>query len=111
MDTITLTQIVSAITILAGVVSALTLLHKSLKKLLTIAFQAQTAELASHVDRLEMTSAKNFIITCFSTIDRGHTLTDMARQRFWEAVEEYHRQGGNGYIDYKIEELKMAGKL
>jgi len=111
MDAITLTEIVSAVTILAGVVSALTLLHKSFKKLLTAAFQSQTVELARHVDRLEMTSAKNFIITCFATIDRGHALSDMARQRFWEAVEEYHRQGGNGYIDSKIDVLKVEGKL
>lgn len=111
MDAITLAEIVSAVTILAGVVSALTLLHRSFKKLLTVAFQSQTAELASQVDRLELTTAKNFIITCLTTIERGHRLPEMARQRFWEAMEEYHRQGGNGYIDSKIEALKADGKL
>ena len=108
---VSLGEFFTVLSVLAGVLGSLTVFHRALKRLLDSVFDKHLKEISQQVDKLEMTSAKNFIIVCLAKLEKDVRLTEMERQRFWEAVQEYHRQGGNGYVDSEIRLYKELGKL
>lgn len=107
----TIYEIITATGVLAGFVSSLILIRQTIRKLLLRLFDEHLTEIAKHIDKIEMTSAKSFIVMALSRLERDGELSPMERQRFWEAVSEYHRQGGNGYIDAQISLFKEQRKL
>lgn len=95
----------------ASLIGSFTVIHRSIKNLLESFLSKQMEEISKHIDKIEMTSAKSFIVMCLSRLSRDEKMSPMEKQRFWEAVAEYHRQGGNGYIDAEISLYKELNKL
>lgn len=106
-----ITEAAAAAAILAGFITSITVIHRSVKKLLESFLEKQLESITKHIDRLEMTSAKSFIVMCLAKLEKGSNLSNLEQQRFWEAVAEYHRQHGNGYIDAKIDIFREQRKL
>lgn len=73
--------------------------------------EAKIDTLAVKIDEVDLNSLKDFLVSRFAEIERGETLDEVTRQRIYEEMERYERQGGNSYLHTRFDELKKQGRL
>ena len=67
--------------------------------------------LAVKIENVDNNSLKDFLVARFAEIERGSQPDEVTRQRIYEEMERYERQGGNSYIHTRFDELKKQGRL
>lgn len=115
---ITLEQVATALGWLVGVGGSLAAIIAYIRKLLKAFFKEQLDEMNHRFDRVEKRisevdkeTTKNFIVSILAQLDSGLEIDEVQRARFYEQFEHYLKEGGNGYIQARVDELKRAGKL
>ena len=115
---ITLEQVATALGWLVGVGGSLAAIIAYIRKLLKAFFKEQLDEMNQRFDRVEKRisdvdkeTTKNFIVSILAQLDSGLEIDEVQRARFYEQFEHYLKEGGNGYIQARVDELKRAGKL
>lgn len=63
------------------------------------------------IDEVDINATKNYLVTQIAEIERGSSLDEISKERFFEQYEHYISKGGNSYIKHKVERLKKEGKL
>lgn len=67
--------------------------------------------LAEKIEESDLNSMKDFLVVRFAEIDKGQKPDEVTRQRIYEEMERYEKQGGNSYIHTRFDELKKQGRL
>lgn len=118
MTEITLGQIAAAIAFLVALITGVVYLKKQLEQVLKDAMKNEFEQinkkidtLDGKVDKVDMQSCKNFLVQFLSNIEKGMTIDEIQKQRFWEQYEHYIKIGGNSYIKSKVDQFKAEGKL
>lgn len=118
MEDITIGQVGAALAFIAGFFGGVAYLKNVLKGILSSVvkqelepMRKQMDEMQQKIDRVDMESCKNYIVTCLAEIERGEVFSETERARFWEQYEHYIATGHNSYIKSKVEQLKKQGKL
>jgi hypothetical protein len=118
MTKLTINDISTLIVFLVGLIGGIGYLHKSLKKwleeLLDDKFKAlgtKINNLECKVDKVDMETCKNFLVRFLADVEKGDSVSDIEKQRFWEEYEHYISTGGNSYVKEWVEKLKKKGQL
>lgn len=118
VEDITIGQIGAALTLLVGIVGGVMYLKNALRAILSSVvkqelepLRKQVDDMRQQIDRVDMESCKNYIVTCLAEIERGEVFSETERQRFYEQYEHYISTGHNSYIKSKVEQLRKQGKL
>ncbi len=115
---ITLEQILTLITFLISIISAVEYLCIRFKKNIKNIIKNELSELTIKIKdleeqnkELELNTNKNFLVRFLSDIEQGNQIYKVEEERFYETYKRYHNLGGNSYIDHQVEKLKKEGKL
>lgn len=118
---ITLEAISIAVLFIVGLIGGVKYLKKELKDALTDMLKDQFKEvndkldgMQGKIDNLDEQACKNFLVRYLADIERGVTIHDSERQRFWEEYDHYidpDAIDGNSYIKEWVAQLKEEGKL
>lgn len=118
MDKITIGQIAAAVAMVAALISGLAVIGQKLKKYIQNAFddstqaiQASLKKLEDRVETVDQEACKNYLVIFLSGVDKGNTVDEIEKERFWEEYQHYTKAGGNSYIKRKVEKLVTEGKL
>lgn len=115
---ITIGQIGSILTFIAGLITACGVIYGFGSKLATKAVKDVLKDTNSKLDQLDkkidantLENCKNYIVKYLARFDRNEEPTIEETKRFWENYDIYTSMGGNSYIHEKVEHLKKEGKL
>lgn len=118
MEDITIGQVGAALAFIVGFFGGVAYLKNVLKGILSSVvkqelepMRKQMDEMQQKIDRVDMESCKNFLVRCLSELERGESISETERERFWEQYEHYIEKGHNSYIKSKVEQLRKQGKL
>ena len=118
MDGLTIGAILTGIGVILAIITGLKDLDKHLKGYVRGSMREETEDLKreiggikSQLQRVDLESCKNYLVTQLAAIDRGEKMTDTQAERFWEQYEHYQVTGGNSYIRHKVEDLHKEGKI
>lgn len=118
MDAITLGQISSVLTFIAGIITAGGVVYafgsKMAEKHLKMALAGTNEKLdrlAEKIDGNTLDNCKNYIVEYLAIFDHNKTPSVEETERFWENYDTYQKMGGNSYIHTRVENLKKQGKL
>jgi len=102
-------SIITALGVIGGVVAFVA------KKWLTSALkplESKIDDLGEAIDEVGLSDCKNFIVNALETIERGDTLSEIAKERFEENYKIYTEKfKRNGYVRARVEEYRQNGKL
>lgn len=73
--------------------------------------ESQISDLEKTINISDMESCKNFLVRCLADVERGEPMSETESQRFYEQYEHYIENGGNTYIEHKVEALQKANKI
>lgn len=65
----------------------------------------------SEIRKVDLEGTKNYLVMVLCDIDRGHKMTEIESERFWEQYRHYVDAGGNSYIKRRVERYKDDGLL
>ena len=118
MDGLTIGAIIAGIGVILALIGGLKQLDGHLKSYVKSAMREETEDikrdlsgLKSQLNRVDLESCKNYLVTQLADLDRGETMTDTQAERFWEQYAHYQQAGGNSYIRHKVETLQQEGKI
>lgn len=118
MGNITFGQAAEWLSLIAAVLVASGVIYKKIKegiaKMLESEFGAinnKLDALSSRIDTVDIETTKNFLVARLSELDRGMTMNEVEKERFWEQYDHYTEKGGNSYIKRKVDELEQEGRL
>lgn len=118
MGNITFGQTAEWLSLIAAVLVASGVIYKKIKegiaKMLESEFGAinnKLDALSSRIDTVDNETTKNFLVARLSELDRGMTMNEVEKERFWEQYDHYTENGGNSYIKRKVDELEQEGRL
>ena len=118
MEGLTVGQIAVGLTLVAGLITSVTLIVKNLKnwfkKMIQPEFDGLKKDIqgiSDNVKNVDIQSCKNYLVTVLSSVEKGNTLDEIERERLYEQFEHYKTIGGNSYIRRKFEQLQTEGKL
>ena len=118
MGNITFGQAAEWLSLIAAVLVASGVIYKKIKegiaKMLESEFGALNNKLdalSSRIDTVDNETTKNFLVARLSELDRGMTMNEVEKERFWEQYDHYTEKGGNSYIKRKVDELEQEGRL
>lgn len=60
---------------------------------------------------LQLQTDKNYLVRFLADIEQNAKVDETEMEHFWYTYDNYHKLGGNSYIDHKVEKLKKEGKL
>lgn len=60
---------------------------------------------------LQLQTDKNYLVRFLADIETDTKVDETEMEHFWYTYDNYHKLGGNSYIDHKVEKLKKEGKL
>ena len=60
---------------------------------------------------LQLQTDKNYLVRFLADIETDTKVDETEMEHFWYTYDNYHRLGGNSYIDHKVEKLRKEGKL
>lgn len=120
MENLTLGQIGSAIAFVVALISGVGYISSRTKKFISMAMSDQMHgidkrfdDIDSKMDNLsatlsvvDMESCKNYLVSFLSEVERGQTIDEIEKERFWEQYEHYKKIGGNSYLQRRVEELR-----
>lgn len=118
MESLTIGQIGGIITLLVGLIGGIGYLSQSTKKWIKMALKDQMEGIEgkintinSRLDKVDMESTKNYLVTFLSDVERGKYIDEIEKQRFYEQMAHYQSLGGNSYIKDKVEKMKSKDLL
>ena len=118
MDGWTIGAIVAGLGVILTLISSLKKMDEHLKSYVRSAMKEETEDikrdlsgLKTQLNKVDLESCKNYLVTQISAIDRGEHMTDTQAERFWEQFEHYKQTGGNSYIKHKVETMQQEGKI
>lgn len=121
MENITVGQIVAVMSLVVAIGGIVTYFYKAfqnLKKYMTKIIvtelepiKDQLTALDSKIDKVDTEATKNYLVSFLAGVEQGKAIDEIQTQRFWEELEHYEKQGGNGYIHQKVEKLKSNNLL
>ena len=65
----------------------------------------------SKFKELQLQTDKNYLVRFLADIEKGEEVDETEMEHFYYTYESYHKNGGNSYIDHKVDKLKKEGKL
>lgn len=60
---------------------------------------------------LQLQTDKNYLVRFLADIEQNAKVDETEMEHFWYTYDNYHKLGGNSYIDHKVDKLKKEGKL
>lgn len=118
MGEITLAEIATAIALIAGIITGLTVIFKQVGKAVNrwhteamVPVLEKLDGISARLRAVEIDNCKNFIVNFLSQVEAGDKITNDCLRRFWENYNLYQELGGNSYIHEWVERLKKDGKL
>lgn len=121
MENITIGQVMAVlgfVVALGGIVTYFAKVIANLKKYLTKIIvtelepiKDQLTALDAKIGKVDMEATKNYLVSFLAGVEQGKAIDEIQTQRFWEELQHYEKQGGNGYIHQKVERLKSKGLL
>lgn len=118
LDTLTAGQVISIVTIFAGLLGSIAYLKTNieswLKKALADDFDDIKTEIKGVNDRLDIVDlegCKNYLVMVLAKVEQGGKLDEVEKERFYEQYEHYKKLGGNTYIQQKVEKFQRDYKL
>ena len=122
MENITLGQLFNFILTFGAVLSAGTVIYKvafkSGEKILDnklAPFNKRIDEVVANNNKkfkeLQLQTDKNYLVRFLADVDEGTPVDTTEMEHFWFTYDNYKKNGGNSYIDHKVEKLKKEGKL
>ena len=60
---------------------------------------------------LQLQTDKNYLVRFLADVDEGTPVDTTEMEHFWFTYDNYKKNGGNSYIDHKVDKLKKEGKL
>lgn len=113
MESITLGQISTFLGFLVVLVgSILTLIKyakKGLKSALNDEFEPIKKELSNLDTKITLNTLnqdKNFLTKCFDDLESGVSVSETTKERIFECMKDYKKNGGNSYIEHRFNSLK-----
>ena len=92
-------------------------LKDALKDMLKDQFEEVNTKLDNmqkRINKIDEQACKNFLIRYLADIERGDTIYESEKQRFWEEYDHYvdpDEVDGNSYIKEWVTKLKEEGRL
>lgn len=118
MEQITLGQVGLAVTFIVGLIGGIGYLKTNIRQWISDSLKDEfksiddkMVKLQDRIDAVDMQACKNFLVARLADVEKGNTLDEIERERFWEQYEHYSEIGGNSYIHIKVEQLKADGRL
>lgn len=118
MGDMTINQLATDLTLIAGIIAALMSMYAIAKKWFTKVFAAQTKSILQRINDLENKieqngneACKNYLVHYLSSVERGIIVDHVETERFYEEYDYYIKHGGNSYVKAKVDKLKKEGKL
>lgn len=115
MEELTLGQISVAIAFFVALITGVKYLLNEIKKALEMALKPTNDKIDridAKVDKVDKNATMNYIVRCFTDIDRGTSLDSASIMRLKDQYEHYIKDlNGNTYIHDEYERLKKEGKL
>lgn len=69
-------------------------------------------DIQEDIRKVDEECTKNFLVSFLKEVERGETIDDVERERFYEAYDHYTNELDlNSYIHKKVEKLEKEGKL
>jgi hypothetical protein len=60
---------------------------------------------------LQLQTDKNYLVRFLADIETDTKVDETEMEHFWYTYDNYHKLGGNSYIDHKVEKLRKEGRL
>lgn len=119
VQTLTLEEISVAILFIVGLIGGINYLKKAIRDLLEKLLQDQFEKVNNKLDamqksirKLDVQATKNFLVRYLADIERGDSIYDSEKQRFWEEYDHYTDDlKENSFIKEWTGRLKEEGKL
>lgn len=119
IDKITISDIQTGLFALVSIITSIITLYKlfqnSLKKMVVDPFNQRIDEMKennnSRFKDLQLQTDKNYLVRFLADVEEGEKVDETELEHFYYTYDSYHKNGGNSYIDHKVEKLKKEGKL
>lgn len=118
MEHLTLNQIGVALAFLVGLLTSISYLNSKLKKWISNTLKdeldgikREIKSINTKVDSVDIESCKNYLVSYLSNVEKGNSIDEIEKERFYEQFQHYTKAGGNSYIRRKVEQLESSGKL
>ena len=129
MEGITLGQIAAALGLIAGIITSISIIIAICMKLIRKVVSEELEDIKEDIKDdiketiedikeikektkdIELDAQKNFLIQCINHIEHNLPTSDTMKEKFYETSNEYLKNGHNGYIKAKIDELKRKGLI
>lgn len=118
LENVTFGDISTTLTLIVGFISGVGFLYSKIKKWISHSMQEALMPINDEIkglhDRLDvvnMETCKNFLVRCIADFDNGIEISETELERFWEQYGFYIKNGGNTYIQRKVEKLRDEGVI
>lgn len=119
IDKITISDIQTGLFALVSIITSIITLYKlfqnSFKKMVVDPFNQRIDEMKennnSRFKDLQLQTDKNYLVRFLADVEEGENIDETELEHFYYTYDSYHKNGGNSYIDHKVEKLKKEGKL
>ena len=125
MESITVGQVFTWLTAIAGAIGSIVFIVQWIKKIFTSVMSENCKVLQKGLDDLKsdientnasiasvnMNYIKSFLVAILSSAERGEHLTDIEKLRFTEEYDYYRSHDGNSYIKEWYEKLHSQGLI
>ena len=103
------------ISIIGSIITLYKLIQNCLKKMVVDPFNQRIDEMKennnSRFKELQLQTDKNYLVRFLADVEEGEKVDETELEHFYYTYDSYHKNGGNSYIDHKVEKLKKEGKL
>ena len=119
IDKITISDIQTGLIALVSIITSIFTLYKlfqnCLKKMVVDPFNQRIDEMKENNNNrfkdLQLQTDKNYLVRFLADVEEGEKVDETELEHFYYTYDSYHKNGGNSYIDHKVEKLKKEGKL
>lgn len=118
MSNLMLTDIAGWITLIAGAITGIGVIYKTVSKAFHKSLGSAIQPVIDKLEALEKKHdlsdrehAKNYVVRFLADVEQGEKVDQDELHCFWDNYKAYTSLGGNTYVHDKVEKLKKAGKL
>lgn len=111
MENITLGDIGEYLAFIVAFFSGIGYLSKTLKKSFKTALNEEIEPIKKTVTENRLDNLKNFIVLVFDDLENGVEVGETTKERLYDALDSYEKNGGNSYIHKRKIKLEQEGKL
>lgn len=122
MESITIGEILQALIYLLTFITTIVGLVKYFEKVVDKVLSKRLNPFNEKIDQIEkankdsfqalqLQTDKNYLVRFLADIEQNAKVDETEMEHFWYTYDNYHKLGGNSYIDHKVDKLKKEGKL